>query len=308
MLPLCFSVFLETAFALELTPAERLSQEAAKYQKICNTDACAKKMQKMRKYARWKEPKAQLVLGYAYLYGDGVAQDTEEAVKWLKRTTQNHNPGAKKYALKAAQTLEKMYRQGIGVEQDIQQADEFFSLLVAQNYAPTLYKLALSYEEKDINQSIAYLKQASETRYAPAIYRLAQIYHAGYGVEQDELQAAEYYKTLVINDYHDSREQLSAIIASLKNTPTPKQADKITEFERMLNIEVITVNPGGVVAEDSLSNSLAQFKRSKAKFIPATGSRIKGRSCGNTSNSCGTINSDELEDLINESAVISEGN
>jgi len=99
-------------------------------------------------------------------------------------------------------------------------ASDSFPLLVSQNYAPTLYKLALSYEEKDINQSIAYLKQASETRYAPASYRLAQIYHAGYGVEQDELPAAEYYKTLVINDYYDSREQLSAIIASLKNTPS----------------------------------------------------------------------------------------
>lgn len=307
-LSLLFVFFNQTLLASEQTPQQRLDIEISNYTKICTTSECAKSMQKMRKFARWKEAKAQLILGYAYLYGDGVEQDTEEAIKWLKRTVFNDNPGAKKFALKATQTLEKMYRQGIGVEQNVAQADEYFSLLVEQGYAPTLYKLALSYEEKDINKSISYLEQASETHYAPAIYRLAQIYQLGYGVTQNDLLAGSYYKQLVVKDYLDSREQLSGIIASLKTNPTPEVTEQLVEFERLLNIEVITVNPDGVVAEDKLSNSLAHFKRSKGKFTPSTGSRIKGRSCGKTSNSCGTIQSDELEDLINEGAGSTDGN
>jgi len=286
---------------IEKTPAQKLADLLDSYEKTCLTEDCATKLIKMRKFARWGEVRAQLILGMAYLYGDGVEQDTEESIKWFKRATHNDLTGKDKYAMKAIQTLEKLYREGIAVQANQETANKYLNMLIKHNYGPSLYKLAFEHlENGKIENSITYLEKASLSNYSPAVYALAQIYQQGELVQQDLLKSANYYEKLVIKDYRDSREQLTLLIEYLERPTNQNQDNKtITEslakFQQSLDMEVITVNPNSGTIQDSLTASLNRFNRHRNKYTAATGSRIKGKPCGKTSRSCRTLSEDELE-------------
>lgn len=151
--------------------------------KLAFPKSAAKKIKQLRKYARWNEAKAQLVLGIAYLYGDVVEQDTNEALKWLIRTYRNKQPDAKRYALKTMHILEMLFRQGIGVEVNQRQADYYQKRLLKQSYGPTLHQVALNALADNPAKALDYLKLADKQKHPPSTYLLAQLYHTGNGVE-----------------------------------------------------------------------------------------------------------------------------
>lgn len=280
------------------TPSDKLNQLIESRTKTCLSEECSNKIKQLRKYARWNEAKAQLVLGIAYLYGDGVEQNTNEALKWLIRTSRNKQPDAKRYALKTMHILEMLYRQGIGVEVNQRQADYYQKRLLKHSYGPTLHQVALNSLADNPAKALDYLRLADKQKHSPSTYLLAQLYHTGNGVELNLLTAAIYYESLAISNYKDSRKQLSSITKQLSKLNSSDFQQNITKFERTLGMEVITVNPNNMGSQDKLTSMLSMFKEGDGKGInkyKSTGSHLRGQRCGSTSYMC--TSSDGWDDL-----------
>ena len=91
--------------------------------------------------------------------------------------------------------------------------------------------------------------------------------------------------------------------AQLSADEVAKNKALISKLTATLNIEVIQVNGNNMAAIDPMTNLVASLKQNRGKFTPATGSRIKGRGCGQTSQSCTSDTEEDIEDAINEGAV-----
>ena len=290
------------------TPQQRLIALTSNYQKICSSEECHKQLIKIRKYGRWGDAKSQLVVASAYLYGDGVEQDTDKAISWLKRTAYNTSTNAGKYSFKAFHMMAQLYQKGIGVEQDIPLADEYFNKLADKHYGPVLFDRAFAaFEQDNLAQGITLLEQASDSRFPEASYYLARMYQQGDFIEKDINKAALYYEKVVISDYKDSRQRLEQIVAEMEENSTTLTANVLTKEQTLINklnatldIEIITVNAHTLETKDAMTNLLARLKLSSNRFDASTGSRIKGRGCGQTSYPCKGMNEEDIEDARNE--------
>lgn len=296
------------ALPVQETPQQLLSALINNYQKICNAENCHKQLKQLKKYGRWGDAKSQLMLGSAYLYGDGVEQDTDKAISWLKRAAYNTSSNAGKYSLYAFHLMAKLYQNGIGVKQDQQLATKYLDKLAEKQYGPVLFDRAfIAFEQGNLKQGINLLDQASESRFVEASYYLARMYQQGNFIEKDINKAALYYEKVVKRDYKDSRHRLALIIEEMEENSTSLAANELSEEQRLinklnatLNIEVITVNSYGMKKQDAMTNLLVGLSKNKARFAASTGSRIKGRTCGQTSYPCKGMTSEDIEDAINE--------
>ena len=89
------------------------------------------KAEQYRKAAEQGNTEAQLYLGSCYFYGDGVAQDKAEAVKWWLKAAQQGLPEAQ-YDLAIA------YNKGVGVKEDPAKAKKWLQKAAAQKYEPAV--------------------------------------------------------------------------------------------------------------------------------------------------------------------------
>ena len=75
----------------------------------------------LRKAAEQGDAKAQFNLGDAYFFGEGVAKDQAEAMKWLRKAAEQGDA-------KAQFNLGNAYKYGIGVGQDRAEAMKWYAL------------------------------------------------------------------------------------------------------------------------------------------------------------------------------------
>ncbi len=85
-------------------------------------------------------PEAQYNLGYCYFYGNGVAQDYREAVKWYRLAAEQG------YA-NAQFNLGYSYAHGEGVTQDYREAVKWYRLAAEQGIAEAQYNLGYCYDQ-----------------------------------------------------------------------------------------------------------------------------------------------------------------
>ncbi len=291
------------------TPEQRLADVTSKNKKFCVTAECETQLIKLKKYARWGDAKAQLALGTAYLYGDGIEQDIEKALFNLQQASWNSSKKSGKYAQKATYMLANIYQKGIGVEVDYEKAASLYEQLAEKKYSPILFENAmLAFVLGNNSKAIELLNQASENKYKPATYLLAQLYQTGQFVTQNLWTSAQYYKPLVTKDYKDSRLQFTNIIKTLEtpetNSTTPSlnknQQELLLIYHQTLDIEVISVVSDSTSNKDAMTAFLDNLNKYKGKYMAATGSRIKGSTCGKTSRSCFGVSGDDLQDIIDE--------
>lgn len=281
-----------------------LNSVIADYNQYCQNEVCKKQLKKLKRYARWNDSKAQLILGTARLYGDGVKQDTDKAIYWLTRAA--NNPSGVKYGQKAQHMLVSIYEKGIGVPIDVDKASKLRHELARKNYSPVLYKQAQqSISDGDVTLATKLLKQASDNGFRKASYQLAKIHLAEGTEDKDLLAASEYLKKLAPYDFKDSRALLAKIATELRNNASSDNAS-VKAIEQVLDMEVITVNGNQMEALDPMSLTLARFKRNGGKYRAATGSRIKGVSCGQTAYSCSGMSEEDLQEANDEGGVSTE--
>ncbi|PKG83786.1 hypothetical protein CXF85_09785 [Colwellia sp. 75C3] len=293
----------------EVSAQDKLLVLTNNYQKICTSQACQDQLIQLKKYGRWGDAKSQLVVGSSYLYGDGVEQDIDKAISWLKRTAYNESSNAAKYSLHAFHIMAQLYQKGIGVEQDLSLANKYLDKLAEKNYGPVLFNRAfIEFEQSNLAKGITLLEQASESYFAEASYYLARMYQQGDFIDKDIKKSALYYEKVVRGDYKDSRQRLEKIISELEENSRKLTASTLTEEQTLINklnatldIEVITVNSYSMKIKDPMTNLIVRLKQNSAKFAPSTGSRIRGRTCGQTSYPCKGMSSEDIDDARNES-------
>ena len=92
----------------------------------------------IRPLAEQGDAQAQAMLGFMYLYGEGVPQNYAEAMKWFRLA-------AVQGLARAQHWLGRMYEFGEGVPQDYAEAIKWYRLAAEQGYGHALLFLGLRY-------------------------------------------------------------------------------------------------------------------------------------------------------------------
>lgn len=125
----------------------------------------AETLAETRANAEQGDEEAQFNLGVMYAGGQGVPQDSKQAVAWYRKAAEQG------YA-EAQFCLGEMYHKGLGVPQDYAQAAAWYSKAAEQGYPKAQLGLGLMYEEgkgvtQDYNQAIYWYRKSAEQGYFP---------------------------------------------------------------------------------------------------------------------------------------------
>lgn len=165
----------------------------------------------------------QVDLAIRYIYGDGVNQDSQEALRliqdaadkgnrygelWLgicleqgigleknqEKAFQCYVNSAQKGNLMASFLVGQAYEYGMGVEPNKQEAFRNYQESANGNYAPAMDKMAGYYlygrdVERDLVKSFELTKQAADTGYDEALFNLTKYYFNGWGTKEDKSEA-----------------------------------------------------------------------------------------------------------------------
>ena len=125
--------------------------------------------------------------------GRGVAQNNEEAARWLER--------AARQGLAPAQfRLGGLYEKGIGVKKDLAAARDLYLAAAEKGNGKAMHNLAVLYAEgvngpPDYRSAALWFRKAADHGIADSQYNLGILYARGIGVEQNY---AESYKWFVL--------------------------------------------------------------------------------------------------------------
>ncbi len=145
--------------------------------------------QTLRDAAVGGDPAAEYEIGARYAEGRGVAQNLEEAVRWLERAA---NQGL----APAQYRLGSHYEKGQGTKKDVQMARRLYTAASEKGHAKAMHNLAVLYAEgiegkPDYRLAAQWFRRAAEHGIADSQYNLGILYARGIGVEQN---LAESYK------------------------------------------------------------------------------------------------------------------
>ena len=203
-------------FALALGATSANSQTPAGERTISNAPAAVQNTPKQtadvdRKAAEAGDAQAQFNLGFAYEYGEGVPQNSIEAVKWYRKSAEQG------YA-RAQSNLGFAYEHGEGVQKDATEALKWhckaaksYRKSAEQGDADAQSNLGAAYEYgygvgKNKTEAANWYRKAAEQGNAEAQKALAKCYTDGKGVPQDATEAAKWYRKSV-ESYCKSAEQ-----------------------------------------------------------------------------------------------------
>ena len=151
-----------------------------------------------------QDSEVQYQTGRRFLYGEGVARDGVEAVRWFKSAAENGHAGAQT-------DLGWCYMDGWGVEKDAEQAMRWILKAVEQGDASAQWYLGYSYSEgcgvkQDPEQAVFWYRKAAEQGASCAQDSLASCYMFGEGVEENEEQALHWYLKATVQLRRDGLE------------------------------------------------------------------------------------------------------
>ena len=131
---------------------------------------------------------------------DAFKQDSAETREQCRRLADQGDLAAQTY-------VGLMYRQGLGVPKDYDEAMKWFKKAAKQGYAPAQDNIGDMYaglverknmsfrdHDKTMQEAVKWYRLAAEQGYAPAQNSLAGIYFSGYGVPTDRTEAMRLYK------------------------------------------------------------------------------------------------------------------
>ncbi len=166
------------------------------------------------------DAETQYNLGVITANGQGVPQDTEQAVAWFRKAAEQRYAGAQ-YALGI------MYQNGDGVPQDDEQALLWFRRAAqGMNWpdenraeygdARAQYILGVTYRDwcgapRDYEQAFLWFRRAAEKGHTDAQHALGVMYQNGDGVPQDTEQALLWFRKAAEQGHSDAREALKSL-------------------------------------------------------------------------------------------------
>lgn len=173
-------------------------------------------------YARVGWDEAALMAGNMYLYGQGTARDSEQAIAWYTKLAQARRvdahyspfdpkaPQAATPRVEAQVMLAQIYMTGLDVAKDPKKARAWYQEAADLNYVPARFALARMLEtgyggDKDIKQALKLYTSAAEYGYAPAQSALALLYQQGEAVPKNMEAAFSWYQQAAFNPTPDRK-------------------------------------------------------------------------------------------------------
>jgi hypothetical protein len=257
----------------------------------CETEGCVDQLLKLKRYAQNGNALAATLVAMAYSDGVGFEKNPTVALKMLKL-------GAAKNEPIALYNLSNWYRHGTNTEVDLAKADLYLDRAIRLSFPPAMVtKAALLAKNKDTaseQQAIALITKAAGLGHKEAQYVMAALLQGEDSSAEHLLTAAEYLRRLTLQSYKDSAEQLKVVIDRLSQTQQAT-AEDLAYLNETFDIEVIRVgNNSDFVGKLSSLNewmSKTEFGRYNGK---STGSRIRGKLCGEGSVRCLTIRPNQM--------------
>ena len=131
---------------------------------------------------------AQNELANLYLYGDGIEEDEEEGVKWLKRSADAGH-------WISIMDLADCYSDGIGVSQDKLKAIDLYKRVYELGSGEAANRIGVIYHnQNNSEEAVKWYRKGFDKGYDWSGYNLALSYSNGTGVPQDKQKALELYK------------------------------------------------------------------------------------------------------------------
>lgn len=191
--------------------------------------------------------RSQYYVGYLYLNGYGVTQDSKEAIRYLQKAVdQNYDmaqslmaflysegqvlPKDKKKALSLYQkaseqnnisanlNLGVMYYMGDGVERNYETALKYFQKVpieskpIVSRYLGDIYLNNATL--RDYDKAIAYYKISAQQGDLSSFFTLGEIYRKGLGTPVNMTEALKYYKYAASQNYSPAQYMLGIIYAN----------------------------------------------------------------------------------------------
>ncbi len=159
------SVFISLAL-IQLAPAANSADDTDCNEAVAQEDI-GKVLQICKPLAEQGDVAAQFALGSMYSLGQGVPQDTAEAVRWARMA-------AEQGSAQAQLLLGAMYAEGQGVPQDYAEALKWHRLAAEQGLAEAQVLLGALYTEgaagvpQDFAEALKWFRLAAEQGDAPA--------------------------------------------------------------------------------------------------------------------------------------------
>jgi len=124
-----------------------------------------------------------------YKEGEGVSQNYEKALFWLKKRAEEDDNPSIQY------DLAMMYFNGQGAQQNVELGFLWMEKAAEQNYIEAQYKLSmLYYRRENTEKTLFWLKKAAENDHSDAQFILARKLIDGDGVEQNTEKALYWMK------------------------------------------------------------------------------------------------------------------
>lgn len=220
------------------------------------------------KAAEQENAKAQYNLGNCYYYGNGVYKDYGEAVKWYTKAAEQG------YA-EAQNDLGYYYEFD---ELNPKKAVEWYTKAAEQGLPMAQCNLGICYKngdgvEKDLEEAIKWYTKAANQEYAKAQYYLGKAYDEGKGVAKNDSEAMKWYLKAVKNNYPQAAYYYGEmLLAGDKQKGVTKNIPEGVKYLRkaadLKNLDAIQVLVGAYLLKMEGKNDLGISKNlSYADFV-----------------------------------------
>jgi TPR repeat protein len=147
------------------------------------------RMEALSKRAVAGDTRAQLQMGLAYEFGDGVAKDMDKAMHWYRIAADRGDP--------VAQTdLGYFYESGANGPKDPAEAAKWYLRAAISGFTRAKFNLGVLYltgagVQKSDNEAAHWIGEAADDGCPSALVSLSYLYANGMGVPRDPQKAAE---------------------------------------------------------------------------------------------------------------------
>jgi TPR repeat protein/HEAT repeat protein len=146
----------------------------------------------LRRAAEGGSASAQHDLGFRYEQGDGVQEDPVEALRWYRRAVEKNHSGAQN-------NIGELYFEGKAGPKDCVEAAKWFRLAAAAEDARSRFHLGVLYATgcgvpQDDAEAVSWYRRAAEGWHDDAQRNLGFMYHAGRGVPRSAVEAARWFR------------------------------------------------------------------------------------------------------------------
>ncbi|MFT6733524.1 MAG: hypothetical protein ACJAS9_001712 [Polaribacter sp.] len=265
-----------------------------------NSEPCPSHIKKVKKFARYGSPSAQVMMATLYLEGDIVKQNLKKSFNWLRKATSH----LKSLNL-ADHLLGVAYVKGLGTEKNVDKGIKLLTKAAEKGFVKSQLLLGIIYYEgkgtsKNLKESFKWLQLAANEKNSTASYLVAHMLENELGVKRSIKDATKWY----------------VIAASLKH-PQAMQKLELMKDRKIVDAEfikqqaanaqdgnIIEITRSKIPRMELLAIFVDQIKETKIyQSVAPTGSLIPGKICGESSNMCKSHGNDRLFDGV--SSVLS---